>query len=167
MPFDPKFIQPGTAERCLEAGHRCGGIMCGCTCHGADRAQASAMLAQEETNMRAHAAQIAERKTTMDQPLGHIEVVRVPKVALVGLIATLVRSRLPGGLADKAATKMIDRLVAQTAGLIAAQDQWATENAVRQFLLPRDGDVAATPSTDEVARLFAEANDRPDHMGPA
>ena len=73
---------------------------------------------------------------TMDQHFGHIEVVRVPKVALVGLIATLVRPQLPGVLAERAATKMIDQLVNQSARLIAEQDRWATEKAVRQFLLP-------------------------------
>ena len=31
--IDPKFIGEGSAEHCVERGHACSGIMCGCDCH--------------------------------------------------------------------------------------------------------------------------------------
>lgn len=38
--IDPKYIAEGSAERCAERGHVCGGIMCGCDCHDSPAALA-------------------------------------------------------------------------------------------------------------------------------
>jgi hypothetical protein len=37
--MDPKYVQPGSAQRCEEVGHACCGLFCGCPCHDQERAR--------------------------------------------------------------------------------------------------------------------------------
>lgn len=66
--------------------------------------------------------------------------ISVFKAALISLIATLIRDQLPDARAEQAATKMIERLVDQSAGVAA-------------LLASRRGDSLAMPTRPDAERI--------------